>query len=183
MMMEESTLRKMIRKLILESQSVITPEQEKKIISLMKDQGGVNQALAIANALDETWIDTAFRKPIVMEAIWKAICEAHGSWGSWEDMSQYGGSYQLRLDIHPIEEFFQRGGQFYVDTQTLEIKDVTGTFWKYIAYYDGDTDWEDFTPPEIKNWIRKYQGVVLTPEIADELAKDFKALSDKHPMK
>jgi hypothetical protein len=174
-------LRRTIRKILLESQSVITPEQEAKIIDYMKSPGGFQSALQLADTLDPTWIQRSFTRPEVMKAFWDGACASNGLWGNYS-FNKWSGKLDFDLSVHPIKKNHQRNGDFDVDAQTLEITWRGSSFSEYVAYPDGDTDWEGYVPHGDDEMARKYNGQVLTPEIAQEIARDFKAMSDAEPL-
>lgn len=174
------TLRTAIRNLILESQSMITPEQEAKIIDYMSSPGGVNSALMLADNLDPTWIKTAFKRPDVMKAIWKGYCTDNGLWGDYE-LSTWSGKLEFSMSVWPIKKHHQRIGSFEVDPKTLEIRWQHSSFSEYVAYPDGDTDWEGYIPHGDVEMGQKFNGQIFSPEVAQEIARDFKAMSDAEP--
>lgn len=175
------SLRRAIRKLILESQTKITPEQEAKIIDLLGGPGGVNSALLLADTLDPTWIQRSFSRPDVMEPIWKSACGDNALWGDG-GLDKWSGNFEFTMLVHPIKKNHQRNADFSVDPQTLEVKWRGSSFSEYVAYPDGDTDWEGYIPNGDDEMARKYNGQVFSPDLAQEIARDFKAMSDAEPL-
>ena len=111
---------------------------------------------------------------------WKAICEDFQHDGYVKAYAS--GEWNVRGDA-VCKEFFQRGFSFIVDPNTLIIESASCTWWQYVAYYDGDTDWEDVTPSEVYKWGDSLNGKKFTPMFACQILEEHDALNRKHPQK
>lgn len=173
--MGSKQLRRMIRTIILES---FDDGQMAKIKDLFTSGcASINQLDVI---MEPEELENLIRDLSLAEPAWKKICDDYQHDG---DIKVYNdGTWNVRGDAI-CERFFQRGFSFNVDPETLIIEDASCTWWQYVAYYDGDTDWEDVTPNDAYTWGDSLNGKKFTPMFACQILEEHAALHQKYPQK
>ena len=168
-------LRRMIRKILVES---FSPEEMEKIKVLMTSGcSHINMVdvMMEPQEFEDLYLDMSLTKPS-----WASICEDFNSEGDIKVFSS--GVPEIRLDAN-CKQYHQRNCTLHVDPKTLIIQDSSCTWWQYILYYDGDTDWEDVTPSDVYDWSQSLVGKKFTPLFACQIAEEHDALNRKHPQK